>query len=149
MREVFELQDHITAKVVSSVAPTIERAEIDRVKQRPTNTTDAYDTYLRGVALYNLKQAGEARNLFKKAAAQYPEYAAAYAMSAHTYSMEKSITGSQFLRPKCKPIAFATQTQPLPSQVRMLLSFASAVTRSRTSANNLIEERSWPNVQSL
>jgi TolB-like protein len=94
MREVFELQDHITAKVVSSVAPTIERAEIDRVKQRPTNTTDAYDTYLRGMALYYLKETRGARNLFKKAAAQDPEYAAAYAMSARTYSIEKSITGS-------------------------------------------------------
>jgi hypothetical protein len=61
LRDVFELQDHITAKVVSSVPPTIERAEIDRLKRKPTNTADSYDTFLRGVALHNLMKPVEAR----------------------------------------------------------------------------------------
>ena len=93
LREVFELQDQITAKVVSSVAPTIEQAEIERLKQRPTNTTDSYDTYLRGMALFNRGQYGEARRLFKEATKQDPEYAAAYAMVAGTYTRELSRNG--------------------------------------------------------
>ena len=35
MGDVFELQDQITAKVVSAIAPTIERAEIERAKRGP------------------------------------------------------------------------------------------------------------------
>jgi adenylate cyclase len=93
VRDIFDLQDQITAKVVSSVAPTIERAEIERAKQRATSTTDSYDTYLRGMALVYRRQFTEARTLFKRAAEQDPEYAAAYAMSASMYSSEKAMNG--------------------------------------------------------
>jgi adenylate cyclase len=93
LRDVFDLHDQITAKVVSSVAPTIERAEIERTKLRATSTTDSYDTYLRGMALLYRRQFTEARGLFKKATEQDREYAAAYAMSASMYSSEKAANG--------------------------------------------------------
>jgi adenylate cyclase len=93
LRDVFDLQDQITAKVVSSVAPTIERAEIERAKQRGTSTTDSYDTYLRGMALVYRRQFSEARSLFKEATEQDREYAAAYAMSAFTFYAEKARKG--------------------------------------------------------
>jgi TolB-like protein/class 3 adenylate cyclase len=93
LRDVFDLQDQISAKVVSSVAPTIERAEIERAKERATSATDSYDTYLRGMALVYRRQFSEARRLFKKATEQDGEYAAAYAMSAWTYSVEKAVKG--------------------------------------------------------
>jgi TolB-like protein/class 3 adenylate cyclase len=91
--DVFELQDRITTRVVSSIAPTIENAEIERLKQRPTNSADSYDTYLRAVALQNLGRYPEARSLFKKATEQNPEFAAAYAASARTYSLEQAFNG--------------------------------------------------------
>ena len=94
LRDVFDLQDQITAKVVSSVAPTIERAEIERAKQRATSATDSYDTYLRGMALFYRRQFSEARSLFKEATEQDREYAAAYAMSAWTYTAEKAQRGT-------------------------------------------------------
>jgi adenylate cyclase len=94
VRDVFDLQDQITAKVVSSVAPTIERAEIERAKQRSTSATDSYDTYLRGMALFYRRRYSEARSFFKEAAEQDREYAAAYAMSAFTYSVEKAVKGT-------------------------------------------------------
>ena len=93
VRDVFDLQDQITGKVVSSVAPTIERAEIERAKQRATSATDSYDTYLRAMALVYRRQFTEARGLFKKATEQDREYAAAYAMSASMYSSEKAMNG--------------------------------------------------------
>jgi tetratricopeptide (TPR) repeat protein len=89
---VFELQDQITAKVVSSVAPTIERAEIERAK-RTTSTVDSYDAYLRGMASFSQRQMPEARGHFKKATERDPEYAAAYAMSAFTYVSEMASKG--------------------------------------------------------
>jgi len=91
--DVFDLQDQITARVVSSVAPRIERAEIERAKQRSTSATASYDTYLRGMALVYRRQFGEARSLFKEATEQDQEYAGAYAMSAWTYSAEKALKG--------------------------------------------------------
>jgi adenylate cyclase len=92
LRDVFELQDQITAKVVSSVAPTIERAEIERAK-RTTSTVDSYDAYLRGMASFSQRQMPEARGHFKKATERDPEYAAAYAMSAFTYVSEMASKG--------------------------------------------------------
>lgn len=93
LSDVFELQDQITARVVSSIAPTIERAEIERLKQRPTSSTDSYDTYLRGMALQNQRRFAEARSMFKKAAEQNPEFAVAFAASARTYSLEQAMNG--------------------------------------------------------
>lgn len=51
LTDVFELQDRITTSVVSSIAPKIEQAEIERVRQNPTNVPDSYDSYLQGLAL--------------------------------------------------------------------------------------------------
>ena len=48
--DIFELQDQITASVVGAIAPQLERAEISRAKRKPTESLDAYDYYLRGMA---------------------------------------------------------------------------------------------------
>jgi adenylate cyclase len=93
IRDVFELQDQITARVVTAIAPTIERAEVERVKRRPTNTSGGYDTYLRGMALVYRGRFAEARTLFKRATEQDPEFAAAYAMVANTYRAELGLKG--------------------------------------------------------
>ena len=52
--DIFELQDQVTASVVGAIAPQLERAEIERAKRKPTESLDAYDYYLRGMA--NLHQ---------------------------------------------------------------------------------------------
>ena len=48
--DIFALQDQITASVVGAIAPQLERAEIERAKRKPTESLDAYDYYLRGMA---------------------------------------------------------------------------------------------------
>ena len=50
LENIFELQDQVTANVVGAISPTLERAEIERSKQKPTDSLDAYDYYLRGLA---------------------------------------------------------------------------------------------------
>lgn len=94
LTDVFELQDRITASVVSAIAPKIEQAEIERVKQKPTHVTGSYDSYLRGMALYNRGRFADARTRFKQAAEQDPAYAAAYAMSAFTYLADQAQRGT-------------------------------------------------------
>jgi TolB-like protein len=48
--DIFELQDQVAASVVGAIAPQLERAEVERAKQKPTENLNAYDYYLRGMA---------------------------------------------------------------------------------------------------
>ena len=94
LEDVFGLQDQITTSVVGLIAPTLERAEIERARQKPTDSLDRYDLYLRGMALAGKSQSlPEARELFRKAFAQDPEYGAAYAMAAWTLVMQQGNSG--------------------------------------------------------
>jgi TolB-like protein/class 3 adenylate cyclase/Tfp pilus assembly protein PilF len=94
LEDVFGLQDQITTSVVGLIAPTLEQAEIERAKQKPTDRLDSYDFYLRGMALANrMRSLPEAREFFRKAFEQDPEYGAAYAMAAWTLLMQQSISG--------------------------------------------------------
>jgi TolB-like protein/class 3 adenylate cyclase len=94
LEDVFGLQDQITTSVVGLIAPTLEQAEIERAKQKPTDRLDSYDFYLRGMALVNrMRSLPEAREFFRKAFEQDPEYGAAYAMAAWTLMMQQSISG--------------------------------------------------------
>ena len=51
--DIFELQDQVVASVVGAIAPQLERAEIERAKRKPTESLDAYDYYLRGMANFH------------------------------------------------------------------------------------------------
>jgi len=67
LEDVFGLQDQVTASVVGVIAPTLEQAEIDRTRQKPTDRLDSYDLFLRGMASLNkMRAVSEAREFFKK-----------------------------------------------------------------------------------
>jgi TolB-like protein len=77
---IFELQDRVTSSVVGVIAPKIERAEIDRATRKPTENLEAYDWYLRGMAVWErwTPYASEyAIQLFKKALELDPDFIAA------------------------------------------------------------------------
>ena len=48
--DIFDLQDQVMESVVGAIAPKLEEAEIERAKHKPTESLDAYDHYLRGIA---------------------------------------------------------------------------------------------------
>src|SRR5262245_6803799 len=52
LSEIFELQDKVAIDVVGAITPKLEQAEIERVGRKPTESLDAYDCYLRGMAAY-------------------------------------------------------------------------------------------------
>jgi hypothetical protein len=52
--DIFDLQDKVAASVVGAIAPKLEQAEIERAKRKPTESLDAYDCYLRGIASVHL-----------------------------------------------------------------------------------------------
>ena len=84
LEDVFELQDQITSSVVGAVAPKLEEAEISRAHHKPTEMLDAYDHYLRGMAMaaqYTKATNTEAFQFFRNAIDLDPGYASAYAMA--------------------------------------------------------------------
>jgi len=88
LENIFELQDEVTAKVVGRIAPTMQQAEIQRARRKPTESLDAYDCYLRGLASVhqNTREViDDALRLFRLAISLDPEFAAAYAMAAGCY----------------------------------------------------------------
>ncbi len=94
LEDIFDLQDQVTASVVGAIAPKLEKAEIERAKRKPTESLDAYDYFLRGMASYyqiTSRQANaEALRLFDRAIELDAEFASAYGMAANCYLWRKS-----------------------------------------------------------
>jgi TolB-like protein len=90
--DIFELQDQVTASVVGAIAPQLERAEIERAQRKPTDSLDAYDYYLRGMAHLHLgtrESITEALAQFNHALMRDSRFASAYAMAAWCYFWRK------------------------------------------------------------
>jgi TolB-like protein len=89
LANIFDLQDQVTASVVGTIEPKLEQAEMNRAKRKPTESLDAYDHYLRGLAgVHQWTREGNAQALFhfKRATELDPDFAAAYGMAARCYS---------------------------------------------------------------
>src|SRR5262249_20953574 len=93
IEDVFELQDQVTANVVGAIAPRLERAEIERARRKPTESLDAYDLFLRGLAneYKRTREAiEEALRLYYKVIELDPEFSAAYAAAAMCFTRLKA-----------------------------------------------------------
>ncbi|MEJ1932105.1 adenylate/guanylate cyclase domain-containing protein, partial [Nostoc sp. NIES-2111] len=83
--DVFELQDAITQRVVGSIAPRLETAEIQRAGRKRSSDLRAYDLYLRSLPFYySLTPAGllTCLDLLKKAIELDPQFATAKAFAS-------------------------------------------------------------------
>jgi TolB-like protein/Tfp pilus assembly protein PilF len=93
LEDVFDLQDQVTARVVGAIAPRLGQAEIDRTKRKPTESLDAYDFFLRGMAnvhRWTREANTEALQDFSRAIKRDPEFASAYGLAARCYSQRKA-----------------------------------------------------------
>ncbi|HVH83282.1 MAG TPA: adenylate/guanylate cyclase domain-containing protein, partial [Steroidobacteraceae bacterium] len=93
LEDIFDLQDQMTASVVGAIAPRLEQAEIERAKRKPTESLDAYDCHLRGMAsLYQWTKEGtsEALRMFYRAIELDPDFASAYGTAAWCYVLRES-----------------------------------------------------------
>jgi TolB-like protein len=85
LEDIFDLQDGITASVVSAMTPKLERAEIERAKRKPTKSLDSYDYFLRGMAAvyqWTRRDLDDALKLFYRAIELDHEFVTAYGMAA-------------------------------------------------------------------
>jgi adenylate cyclase len=92
LENIFELQDQVTASVVAAIAPRMEQAEVERTKHKPTESLDAYDYFLRGIASlhsWTKESNDEALRLFTKAIELDPDFASAYGMASWCYVRRK------------------------------------------------------------
>ncbi|WP_426530452.1 adenylate/guanylate cyclase domain-containing protein [Bradyrhizobium sp. McL0615] len=99
LADVFELQDEVTHKVVASIAPKMEQAEIERASRKQTERLDSYDLFLRGMALsYQRRTASNIQHAYEafKSAAELDEtYAAAHIMVAWSNLVYQAYTGER------------------------------------------------------
>jgi TolB-like protein len=88
LEAIFELQDEVTASVVSAMAPKLEQAEIERAKRKPTESLDSYDYLLRGMAnvyKWTSDDIDEALRLFYQAIERDPDFSTPHGMAAWCY----------------------------------------------------------------
>ena len=93
LEEIFDLQDQVTASVVGTIEPRLQQAEIERAGRKPTESLDAYDYFLRGMASFHLFTRDsllEARRLFQRATELDANYASAYGMAAWCVHLSKT-----------------------------------------------------------
>ena len=93
LEDVFDLQDQVTARVVGAIEPRLQRAEIERAGRKPTESLDAYDYFLRGMAsfhLHNRDSLLEAVRLFVRATELDPNYASPYGMASWSGALRNS-----------------------------------------------------------
>lgn len=93
IEDIFDLQDQVTASVVGAIVPKLEEAEIERAKRKPTDSLDAYDYFLRGIARvqrWTREANDEALRMFYRAIELDPNFATAYGMAARCYAQRKT-----------------------------------------------------------
>jgi adenylate cyclase len=82
---VFEFQDRIASSIVATIEPRLFEAEMARVRNKPTDSLDAYDCVLRALSLLYTFDEGDLRkagSYLDRAVALDPGYARAYAYKA-------------------------------------------------------------------
>jgi serine/threonine protein kinase/Tfp pilus assembly protein PilF len=90
MEDVFEIQDEISASIVSTLKTTIGDAGKASASRRHSDNIDAYHFYLRGRHCWNRRHQGvlpKAIEHFRRAIDDDPEYALAYSGLADSYSV--------------------------------------------------------------
>jgi TolB-like protein/tetratricopeptide (TPR) repeat protein len=96
--DIFDLQDKVASSVIGAIAPKIELAEMER-SARKTENLQAYDYYLRGMALiYRFTREGhqEAMPLLERAIDLDPKFAMAHAAVAAWYITSKAYAWKKF-----------------------------------------------------
>lgn len=83
--DVFAIQDEITESVIGCIQPEVYAAEHDRLKRKPPQSLDAWESFIRGMFLYSQhSDAGtkDALNMLERAIELDPCYAQAHGLRA-------------------------------------------------------------------
>jgi TolB-like protein len=90
LNDVFDLQDRITESVVAAIEPTVQFAEVERLKSSRPSRLEAYDLLLRAYGLehaFSAESTAAALACLDRALAIDPTYAPALAMAAYCHAL--------------------------------------------------------------
>jgi adenylate cyclase len=97
--DVFELQDRITESVVGALAPSLQKAEIERSRRKPPANLDAYDYVLRAqahIAANTPAETAQAFQYLEQALTLDPDYAFAHALLCNAHGqIFRAATGDE------------------------------------------------------
>lgn len=85
MADIFDFQDRIASRLVGALEPRVRAAEVERVRNKPTSSLDAYDCVLKATSqlfLFTEESFSLAGEALERAIELDPTYAQAYAYSA-------------------------------------------------------------------
>jgi tetratricopeptide (TPR) repeat protein len=107
LEDVFEMQDEAARTIVAILAAHVNKAEIERTLNKPPETWQAYDYYLRAadahasfLSSYKAAELYEVRRLLERSIAIDPNYARAYARLSWTHLQAWLISlDSDYLNP--------------------------------------------------
>lgn len=91
LQDIFALQDEVTQQIVHVLRVKLTEGEKQRLGRPPTDNLEAYDYFLRGLELYtrrNWETHVQARQMFERAIALDPKFAAAHAWLGRAYVLE-------------------------------------------------------------
>ena len=83
--DIFDIQDRVAISVAGIIEPTLQSAEVDRVRRRPTKDLTAYDLFLHALSHWRMateKASLRALELLNEAIERAPLFAPAHALSA-------------------------------------------------------------------
>jgi TolB-like protein len=92
IEDIFELQDRVVASIIGAIAPRLEHAEIVRASRKPTQSLDAYDYYLRGMAALHRgtrETTSEALQFFRQAVQLDSSFSSSLGMGAWCHDLRK------------------------------------------------------------
>jgi len=90
LTDIFALQDEITLNVIGAIEPSLQAAEIERVKRKRPENLDAYDLLLRALPHVYAAMPDEATKalpLLERAVALEPAYALAHGFAAWAHEI--------------------------------------------------------------
>lgn len=88
MKDIFAIQSDLAQNIAAALRVRLSRDERTNLEQKPTESFEAYDLYLRGMAFYELRHKEDnerAISLFRQAIEQDPKFALGYAGLANAY----------------------------------------------------------------
>jgi TolB-like protein len=91
LSDIFALQDEITASVVGAIVPSLQQAEVERVRRKPPGSIDAYDLYLRALPLFHtFTREGNATalELVRRALALDPDFILAVILGEKCWALQ-------------------------------------------------------------
>jgi adenylate cyclase len=116
LQDIFAVQDEVTRKIVAALRVKLTEWEQKRLGRTPTRNVEAYDHYLRGLEYHahrDKEANARARQMFERAVALDPQFAAAYAWLGRTYVLEWMYQWSENPQTLERALALAQQAAAL------------------------------------